>query len=397
MIRYTPADPADWIVLIADRRVLAIDSSRAPRAAELAALLASDDGFAGVLEEVVREGILTAPGFALLDWSTGPLRVVLRGAARMTVIAARGELRASGSGVSTWTEQVVEDARTLRLEIPGGAVDAAPAAPASADRAPAAEVTIVTSELLADPSAADPSATVPSLTGSVPAASPGLGGAPSGARAGRPGDAPGSPTAEPTEDGDPDPDGDRLGATVIRTVAGAAVRLPSGDAARLGDHDGETVLAADLAGLADRVRLADLDPGAAAPEGERSGPVPVPPSSPTFSLVSSTGVVEPLGRGVIIGRGPSVSQVPGGSIPRLVTIADDPDISRNHVRIAIEGDAAIVTDLGSKNGTSVVQPGKPPQRLRGNEPTIVMPGTVLDLGGGAEFTIRQDALEGESG
>ena len=84
-----------------------------------------------------------------------------------------------------------------------------------------------------------------------------------------------------------------------------------------------------------------------------------------------------------LGRAPSVSQVSGGRIPRLITIgAGDPDISRNHVRVAVEGDTVVVTDLHSRNGTHVVAPGKPPVKLRAGEPTPVLAGTVVDLGGG---------------
>ena len=123
MIRYTPADAAAWVVLAAPRRVLAVDSSLTGRATDLAARLVADDGFAGALEEIVRHGILTAPDFALLDWSTGSLRAVLRGATRMTVVAPGGEVTSSRSGVATWVEQVVESPRSVRLEFPGGVVD----------------------------------------------------------------------------------------------------------------------------------------------------------------------------------------------------------------------------------------------------------------------------------
>ncbi len=95
------------------------------------------------------------------------------------------------------------------------------------------------------------------------------------------------------------------------------------------------------------------------------------------------GTIEQIGHEVVLGRAPSVSQVSGGRIPRLITIgAGDPDISRNHVRLAVEGDTVVVTDLHSRNGTHVVAPGKAPVKLRAGEPTPVLAGTVVDLGGG---------------
>ena len=70
-------------------------------------------------------------------------------------------------------------------------------------------------------------------------------------------------------------------------------------------------------------------------------------------------------------------------MPRPVVIgAGDPDISRTHLRVAVEGGTAVVTDLESRNGTQVVAPGQPPVRLRPSEPTPVLPDTVIDLGGG---------------
>ena len=75
---------------------------------------------------------------------------------------------------------------------------------------------------------------------------------------------------------------------------------------------------------------------------------------------------------------------------RLITIVDDPDISRTHLRVAVEGDAVVVTDLGSKNGSIITLPGAAPRKLRASEPTVVLPGTLIDLGGGTTFTVRED-------
>ncbi|MCU1407072.1 MAG: hypothetical protein JWQ43_3375 [Glaciihabitans sp.] len=104
----------------------------------------------------------------------------------------------------------------------------------------------------------------------------------------------------------------------------------------------------------------------------------------------STGGREPLLSPILVGRAPSVTKVPSGLMPRLVTIPGDQDISRNHVQIALEGDTVVVTDLHSRNGTSVILPGKPPQKLRQGEPTAVLVDTVIDLGGGVTLSVRQD-------
>ena len=56
----------------------------------------------------------------------------------------------------------------------------------------------------------------------------------------------------------------------------------------------------------------------------------------------------------------------------------------------MEGDSIVVTDLHSRNGTHVILPGKSPQKLRQGEPTAVIVGTVIDLGGGVVFTVSED-------
>ncbi len=59
------------------------------------------------------------------------------------------------------------------------------------------------------------------------------------------------------------------------------------------------------------------------------------------------------------------------------------------MHIAVEGGTVVVTDLHSRNGTQVVLPGKSPQRLREGEPTAVIVGTVIDLGGDVTLTVRE--------
>jgi len=146
-----------------------------------------------------------------------------------------------------------------------------------------------------------------------------------------------------------------------------------------GDHDGQTVLTSDIAGLRSR-RAADAAPPA--------------PRAPAVTLVLANGTREPLTQPILVGRAPSVSQVSGGQLPRLVTVGGtDQDISRTHVRFALEGGTVVVTDLHSRNGTTVAMPGKDPQQLRAGEPTAVIAGTVVDLGSGVTFTVDETVDE----
>lgn len=177
-----------------------------------------------------------------------------------------------------------------------------------------------------------------------------------------------------------------FGATMYRTVSEAAVQVedpaaqeaPEAAPAASGDHDGHTVMTADIKKLRGRKRTA--------------APAPAATESPAelIVVVSTTGARERLDQTLLVGRKPSVSQVPGGQLPRLLTVTNEAqDISRNHAQIALEGGTPVVTDLHSRNGTSIVLPGKAPQKLRAGEPTAVLVGTVIDFGGGLTLTIEE--------
>jgi len=66
--------------------------------------------------------------------------------------------------------------------------------------------------------------------------------------------------------------------------------------------------------------------------------------------------------------------------------------SRFRPRLGVKTGAneVFVRDLGSRNGTTVRIPGRPPQKLRVGEPTPVLVGTVIDFGGGFELNVRED-------
>ncbi|REH30671.1 FHA domain-containing protein [Kutzneria buriramensis] len=103
------------------------------------------------------------------------------------------------------------------------------------------------------------------------------------------------------------------------------------------------------------------------------------PRSKPGVLRLSTGDVIALDRDVILGRAPTSTEKPAAK-PNLVQLphAGD-DISRNHVRVHIEGASVFVTDLGSTNGTAVTPPGGPRTVLSPNVPVEIVAGTVVGL------------------
>ena len=170
-----------------------------------------------------------------------------------------------------------------------------------------------------------------------------------------------------------------FGETSYRTVEDAAVRSTEEQndsaSAPLEEH---TVVAADLAKL-----RADRRAG-------RGRAVELPAPRVKFYVELSTGGRELLDQPLVIGRAPSASALGGGLMPRLITMTTiNQDISRTHARIAVEGETVVVTDLHSRNGTLVTMPGRPAQKIREGEPTVIIPGTIVDLGDGATLTIQE--------
>ena len=110
-------------------------------------------------------------------------------------------------------------------------------------------------------------------------------------------------------------------------------------------------------------------------------------SRPVAKLVLSTGEVVEVDRTIIVGRAPEARRFASSDQPRLVTVASPQhEISSTHLEIrpgaGADHGSAVVTDLGSTNGTVLVQPGLPPEDLQAGIAVSLIPGAVLDLGDG---------------
>ncbi|MFF2276690.1 FHA domain-containing protein [Agromyces sp. NPDC058126] len=383
--------------------LLVSGESAAAVAAELWAVL-SPEATTAVLERLTADGLGRTPDFALLTWQPagerlGGVRIIVRGA--FEVVA--GDVVVSGTAVSTWAERVVDDAERVEIthaDVPGGAswlpfVDgvvaaAAVAVPGASAAGGAEGAPSARAARIAEPAPPAPPAPPATPQASVVDAEPPS--APEHTIAPieetivgvtdfiRPPEATGvppiAPPTAPSALGGPGVGAD-LDATVARPVGeGAAVGFAAGD------HDGMTVASADIRRLRAEREAARPAPAAADP---------APAASPGVRVRMPDGSFEPLGHETVLGRSPSVSKVSGGRLPRLVTIGHgDPDISRSHVRLALEGGTVVVTDLHSRNGTLVVAPGRAPVKLRAGEPTPVLIGTVVDLGGGWTIQVVGD-------
>ncbi len=357
ILRSETTSPDHWVVLATGATVLALPAADAARFDGLGDRLAAADGFRAALEALVGQGISAAPSFAIVDATApGAVRVVLRGDAE--AVTASGSF--DGRGVTTWTERVLEGGGSLRLSVPGSTWTLTPGA-AEPSPVPAVAVPAV---VVPAPPAAPPAEAVPpteetavEVTTLAPP---------------RHEDMP-----EQHEEAAPEPYDFLFGDTIYRTAQGGSVRIPNPDPERPGDHDGSTVLAEGL--------------GLAGHEAQLPAAVAVTPL--TVSLELPGGQREPITRPILIGRSPSAGagRITGAELPTLLTVApDDKDISRTHARVEVQGGAVVVTDLDSKNGTLVTLPGATARKLRGGEPAVVLPGTVIDLGGGVTLTVRED-------
>lgn len=176
------------------------------------------------------------------------------------------------------------------------------------------------------------------------------------------------------------------------------------------DHDGQTIMKSDLAGLAQGGQPSVVDRAKADGAGSQGPKVlaRVCPQNhanpPTHSECStchqplpddavqvprpalgrmrvSTGELIDLDQSMIVGRQPSVSRVQGGVMPRLVQVASPSgDISRSHVEVRLEGWHVMLCDLKATNGTVLVREGQSPRRLAQGEMAILLDGDIAELG-----------------
>lgn len=394
MATYLPDPTATWLTAVRGAVVLTVPASAAPELSALWPHLADDDPTSLVLDRLTARGVAATPSFALVvrDAERASARVLVRG--ELSVRA--GDAEVSGAGVSTWTERVVEGASfevAVTGSVTGFPVSETPLpvveAVVSAQSvhsegieqvAPVAQTrTPIPAPIASTPDApafAVPTkATIP-FPAAQPAAPPALFPPVSSAA--------GEQTMVPVEDTIAGPSTPGHPMPVISPVAPVPPMVD-------GDHDGLTVASIDIRRLRLERAARATDEATASGSTALAGVGARNGASPTASLRMPDGALEAIGHDVVLGRAPSVSQVSGGRLPRLITIgAGDPDISRSHVRIAVEGDTVVITDLHSRNGTHVVAPGKPPVKLRAGEPTPVLAGTVVDLGGGWTVQVVTD-------
>lgn len=347
--------PGSWYAVLGERLTVLLPPDQRVRVVPLWNLTDSGADFDRVLDALLARGMSGLSGFALVEHAGDRARVLVRGGASARFATADGEVSVrAGDGV-VWAE------RTL-TGVTGGVVEVESAS-GSADRPACLGIARVSRVVLGvEPAAAAPAATPAPEPEAVPEPEPVV---PSPAVV-----APAAPEPEllteamsaPLSFGAAEDDPTPTGETPV---------VPASP-----EHDGHT-----SAGL----QPVHVD---RPPDGIPGQPqAPAITSRPVARMVFSTGEVVDVDRAVLVGRAPEARRFASGDQPRLVTVASpQQEISSTHLEIRPGSGAdhgmAVVTDLGSTNGTVLVQPGLPPEDLQAGIAVSLIPGAILDLGDG---------------
>ncbi|NYJ02751.1 hypothetical protein HNR19_003449 [Nocardioides thalensis] len=136
--------------------------------------------------------------------------------------------------------------------------------------------------------------------------------------------------------------------------------------------------------------------------GQAAPPLPAQPSepaapagaAPVAKLLISDGQTIMVDRVVLIGRAPEARRFSSTEQPLLVTVPSRlHEISSTHVEVRPGGGpdlgTAVVTDMGSTNGTVLVQPGLGPEDLKPGIAVQLIPGAIINLGDGITIQVTR--------
>ncbi|WP_267424515.1 MULTISPECIES: hypothetical protein [unclassified Curtobacterium] len=100
-----------------------------------------------------------------------------------------------------------------------------------------------------------------------------------------------------------------------------------------------------------------------------------------------------LDRPVVVGRRPALPRVVRGPEPELVVVrSPSGEVSSSHVAFHAEGEAAVVDDLHSTNGTVVRPAGAAAYRMPSGASIVALTGTVVEIGDGIGIEILSPHL-----
>ena len=424
-----------WFGVFGPRTTLLLPDSEKSRVAGLWALIDDGAALSEVVDGLVASGLSALPGFVLVgvDGAEGAdaaaLTVLLRGAGVRVVLETAGDpVELDGTAATTWTERRVEGVTSLtvttgddaaaaegdtagsahfpidgglvrvsRVDRPGRTVAVAaepsPAPPVAGiepepepepepevdaepepqpeQSAPEPEAPDGPAELATE--AFDPLADAPTPAPSPltpPPSAP-----PSAPLSEPPSEPPSGAPAAPLTPSTPPPPPPPLAPPAPPAPVPPA---PDDDP----DHDGMTQIGLDAG------EFSRQQPG-----------IPGQPQAPSVTrpvarLVISGGDTVDVDRVVLIGRAPEARRFTSTDQPRLVTVPSPlHEISSTHVEVrpgsGADHGSAVVTDMGSTNGTVLVQPGLGPEDLTPGIAVQLIPGAVINLGDGVTIQVTR--------
>ncbi len=353
--------PGDWFGIVGERAVVILPPTEKARVAGLWELVDGGAGFDVTLDALISGGLRDLPAFVLVSTGEGETRVVIRGPARAEFRVEGEAVELEGSDATTWVERSLADVEQMSIVLHQDAVEAegpsyvvdgglfrisrldeAPAheGPDELEEEPAYE-----REFPLDP--ADPlgmEQAPMARSPEPPSWTPGP---------------PGSPLPPPID--------------LPPTEAIPAPPAPESD------HDGLTVTGA-------------WEPPPAEPPGIPGQPPAPDVTVPVARLMISNGDVVDVDRAIVIGRAPEARRFNDTEQPRLVTVPSPHlEISSTHIEVrpgsGADHGTAVLTDLGSTNGTVLVQPGLGPEDLAPGVAVQLIPGALIDLGDGVTIQV----------
>jgi hypothetical protein len=388
-----------WFGIFGEHGTVLLPASQKARVAALWELADGGAGFDELLDGLVATGLRGLPAFVLISNGDDTTRVLLRGEPRAVFELAGGEtVELEGRAATTWVERSLSDVVSARLvvtepdsdadfEIDRGLVrvsriDQPPhvdrveepvPVPVVADEPEPAEtpapawVAQVIEPAEVEPATAEPDSWGDPATELIATA-----------------DEPASfdPLSDPLPPPPPLPTAPPLPPP---PPAAAGFRFfparPEFDPTDI-DHDGHTV-----AGGWDPNQFARQQPGIPG-----QPPAPSVTSVPVARLVISNGETVDVDRAVLVGRAPEARRFTSTEQPRLVTVASpNQEISSTHLEVrpgsGADHGSAVVTDMGSTNGSVLTLPGLTPEDLQPGIAVQLVPGSVIDLGDGVTIHV----------
>jgi len=339
--------PGEWFGIFGEHATVLLPPSEKARVAALWEIVDDGAGFDETLDALIATGLRDLPGFVLVSETGGETKVVIRGDARAGFATQDGPVDLDGATATTWVErslrgvtrmtvEVGQESGSSDLRLAGGLVrlsrvDQPPRADHAEDGEP-----LVTEPVVAEPEIEEPVVDEPPIWVPTPPPPP----------------------------------------------FGAPVNPPPVGGATDEDHDGTT-----RAGDWDSSLFERQQPGIPG-----QPPAPSVTARPVARLVFSSGETVDVDRAVLVGRAPEARRFTSDEQPRLVTVpSPNQEISSTHLEVrpgsGADHGSAVVTDMGSTNGTVLVQPGLPPEDLQPGIAVQLIPGAVIDLGEGVTVQV----------